>query len=145
MEPKGMYYARLRDWWNDSIVPLCVNAPPVSSAAAASPAHQSSLASETQPLTVLAVSHSASIATLILAILIGEGRYTSLVPIDSRRLHNTSITEVQFRVRKDGKGAETTLPAITRFGDIDHLLRPRVRNEKRPVAERANADLEESM
>jgi len=95
-------------------------------------------------LTVLAVSHSASIATLVLAILIDEAQYTSLVATDARRLYNTSVTEVQFRVRKDETGGETALPVISRFGDINHLLRPKVSSKKKPVMQQVNVDLEES-
>jgi len=80
----------------------------------------------------------------VLAILIDEAQYTSLVATDARRLYNTSITEVQFRVRKDETGGETVLPVISRFGDIDHLLRPKVSSTKKPVVQQANADLEES-
>lgn len=94
---------------------------------------------------VLAVSHAASIATLVLTILIDRERYTSLVEMDSRRLYNTSITEVQFRVRKDETGTEMVLPVITRFGDVDHLLRPNAGGKKKRDVERANADLEEGV
>jgi len=140
-EPRDSYHARLRGWWENSIVPLYFSSP---SATATLPINQFSLASRAQPLTVLVVSHSASIATLVLAILIDEAQYTSLVATDARRLYNTSITEVQFRVRKDDTGEEAVLPVISRFGDINHLLRPEVSSKKKPVVQQANADLEES-
>jgi len=68
----------------------------------------------------------------------------SLVDLNSGGLYNTSITEVQFRVAKDETGEETVLPVISRFGDINHLLRPRVRHETKLNLERTSADLEEA-
>jgi len=47
-------------------------------------------------------------------------------------------------VRKDETGGETVLPVISRFGDINHLLRPQVSSKKKPVVQQANADLEEN-
>jgi len=143
MEPREMCHARLRNWWNDTIIPLCISAPPASTTSASSN-RQPSAISETQPLIVLAVSHSASIATLVLTILIRQEQYMSLVDLNSGGLYNTSITEVQFRVAKDETGEETVLPVISRFGDINHLLRPRVRHETKLNLERTSADLEEA-
>jgi len=137
MEPRDHFHARLWEWWEKNILPLCL-----SDSAATSSGSQASLVSE-QPLRVLAVSHGASIAALVLTILVDQCRFPSLVNLNEG-VYNTSIAEIQLRVGKDAKGVEWVSPVISRFGDIKHLLRPRERSGKKQVVVRANADLEES-
>jgi broad specificity phosphatase PhoE len=103
-ESHEQLWGRLLEWWNYFILPLCVNG-----------------SIEEQPAFVLAISHGATIATLISG-LVYTLKYEATVPVPRRRpLLNTSISVVEIAVDEDDKVA---YPKVVLYGEARHLPPP---------------------
>lgn len=122
---------RLRDFWDNTLVPLCVNTPTSTSATVNK--DMSALASSLPPVepAVLIVSHGATISKLIRDTLLIEHGYTVSCDIARRGIYNTSISILQLNMAHDHRPNSTVDVSKTivvsgklvKFASVSHLVR----------------------